>query len=61
MKFIFKSLVGSFSTKIEQSNDLFPGQVNHMHDFVRETSLTTEEWMSVNAFISLCCYSFHCL
>ena len=32
-----------------------------MHDFVRETSLTTEEWMSANAFIFLFCYySFHC-
>lgn len=30
-----------------------------MHDFVRETSLTTEEWMYANALIFLFGYSFH--
>lgn len=51
---------GSFIFDTEKIiNDCFFGQVNHMHDFVRETSLTTEEWMYANAFNFLFGYSFH--
>ena len=34
-----------------------------MHDFVRETSLTTEEWMyaNLNASVYLFGYSIHCV
>jgi len=31
---------------------IFKSLVNHMHDFVRETSLTTEEWMTAINFLT---------
>ncbi|KAF8799572.1 intradiol ring-cleavage dioxygenase [Phlegmacium glaucopus] len=31
---------------------IFKSLINHMHDFVRETSLTTEEWMSAIHFLT---------
>jgi hypothetical protein len=53
MKFVFKSLVGHSPNNYDAQNninDCFPGQINHLHDFVRETSLTTEEWMYAKYF-----------
>ena len=68
MKFIFKSLVGLFSKKFDAQNSINTNncfsrpQVDHLHDFVRETSLTTEEWMYANDFnLFLFCYPSHCL
>jgi len=31
---------------------IFKSLINHMHDFVRETSLTTEEWMTAINFLT---------
>ncbi|KAF8157114.1 intradiol ring-cleavage dioxygenase [Crassisporium funariophilum] len=36
----------------ERMKFIFGSLVNHMHDFVRETSLTTEEWMTAINFLT---------
>jgi hypothetical protein len=46
-KFIFKNLVRAVNTLTLGYLMLVDIQVTHLHDFVRETSITTEEWMYV--------------
>ncbi|KIK02734.1 hypothetical protein K443DRAFT_5879 [Laccaria amethystina LaAM-08-1] len=36
----------------ERMKFIFKSLVNHLHDFVRETSLTTEEWMTAIQFLT---------
>jgi hypothetical protein len=53
MKFVFKNLVRFNSKYFLQriNSDDLSAQINHLHDFVRETSVTTEEWMYVFSFL----------
>ncbi|TFK25328.1 intradiol ring-cleavage dioxygenase [Coprinopsis marcescibilis] len=36
----------------ERMKFIFKGLINHLHDFVRETSITTDEWMAAIEFLT---------